>query len=277
MQMFTNAYSVGFGDINRGINMRSEFLDSKWRALLAELDLSYRQMNGNSELPYTLDNDITMCDWRNSFSDGSKMYSFPVPWPIKPAHASEFYLGNSVEHVQEMTGAISNAPWSIFNTQIYNKANYDGDFTNWYLKGCIMIYGVCAYPFPDDQRKRLVEPVWLNLANARFSAGEKMPLGFKACEAFQSYPQSGLAEFKFECVPGISCTSASECTYKAARDYECNPETDTGCRCGSLWPCMIEKNAQESWRTHSIDTCWLFWKCECIILLACHNSRANLS
>jgi hypothetical protein len=115
LQVFTNAYSVGFGDINRGIKIKSEFLDTKWRALLTEIDLSYRLRNGTSELPFEIDQDITMCDWRNSFSDGLAMYSFPVNWPIKPQHAMQFFAQNNYTKMWENSGHVASASWVNLN------------------------------------------------------------------------------------------------------------------------------------------------------------------
>lgn len=113
--MFTNSYSVGFGDINRGINIRSEFLDTKWRALLTEVDMSYRRRDGTSELPFEIDQDITMCDWRNSWSDGLSTYSFPVNWPIKPQHAMLFFANNNHTKMYENSGMVSAASWKNLN------------------------------------------------------------------------------------------------------------------------------------------------------------------
>lgn len=115
LQVFTNSYSVGFGDINRGINIRSEFLDTKWRALLTEVDLSYRHQNGTSELPFEIDQDITMCDWRNSWSDGLSTYSFPVNWPIKPQNAMLFFANNNYTKMYENSGMVSAASWQNLN------------------------------------------------------------------------------------------------------------------------------------------------------------------
>jgi hypothetical protein len=115
LQVFTNAYSVGFGDINRGIDIKSEFLDTKWRALLTEIDLSYRHRNGTSELPFEIDQDISMCDWRNSFSDGLATYSFPVNWPIKPQHAMQFFAQNNYTKMYENSGHVASASWQNMN------------------------------------------------------------------------------------------------------------------------------------------------------------------
>jgi hypothetical protein len=115
LQVFTNAYSVGFGDINRGIKIKSEFLDTKWRALLTEIDMSYRHRNGTSELPFEIDQDITMCDWRNSFSDGLATYSFPVNWPIKPQHAMQFFAQNNYTKMYENSGHVASASWQNLN------------------------------------------------------------------------------------------------------------------------------------------------------------------
>ena len=92
--MFTNSYAGGFGDINRGINLRSEFLDYKWRALLSEIEMTYRDSNSgllDGSLSPAPTVNVSMCDWRNSFSDGTKMWALPIPWPVKPSHAAEFY------------------------------------------------------------------------------------------------------------------------------------------------------------------------------------------
>ena len=169
MQVFTNSYTVGFGDINRGLNLRSEFLDTKWRALLAEIDLSYRQRDGTSDLGFDLDRDLTMCDWRSSFSDGSKMHAFPVAWPIKPAHAAEFYLANTLDHAAEYTGQISAASWVAWNSLYWPNSQHEA-------------FGESVIPAPDDMRWHLVDRAWQALADAKLAAGEDPPTGFEVCD-----------------------------------------------------------------------------------------------
>ena len=169
VQMFTNSYAVGFGDINRGLNLRSEFLDFKWRALLAEVDMSYRQRVGTSDLPFQLDRDITMCDWRSSFSDGSKMYSFPVPWPIKPAHASEFYLANTLDRAAEYTGQITDRSWVNWNFYHWANDEFAGVREYTWTKDT----GKDAIETPDESRWHVTDRAWREVVDARDSCWQR--------------------------------------------------------------------------------------------------------
>jgi hypothetical protein len=146
LQVFTNTYSVGFGDINRGIKIKSEFLDTKWRALLTEIDLSYRYRNGTSELPFEIDQDITMCDWRNSFSDGLATYSFPVNWPIKPQHAMQFFAQNNYTKMYENSGHVASASWQNLNFMNLPTS----DINQWVKSGRKMMEKWWDLPMPES-------------------------------------------------------------------------------------------------------------------------------
>jgi hypothetical protein len=204
VQIFTNSYTVGFGDINRGLNLRSEFLDYKWRALLAEVDMSYRQRNGTSDLPFTLDEDISMCDWRSSFSDGTKLFSFPVPWPIKPAHASEFYSSNTLQHVLDYSGAISSASWSTGNYYVFPEIAYNASevhplaFT--WKKG-----GTYDLPTPDETRIWFLDKAWRERVSALQAAGKGPPAGFRPCQTHNS-------AFRYHFLANCTCSANKQCT-----------------------------------------------------------------
>ena len=189
MQVLTNAYAVGFGKIDRGLNLRSEFLDFKWRALLSEVDMSYRQRDGSLDAGFPdLDRDITMCDWRSSFSDGSKMHSFPVPWPVKPAHAAEFYLANTLDHAAEMTGAISSRSWIDWNfyywrnTDIMGADYYGNDLPNHNLARRLGDLGFEKAPVPPYARWQTIDRAWRDVIANRTAAGLGLPTGFEECQ-----------------------------------------------------------------------------------------------
>jgi hypothetical protein len=171
LQVFTNSFTVGFGDINRGIKIKSEFLDTKWRALLTEIDLSYRHRNGTSELPFTIDQDITMCDWRNSFSDGQSTYSYPVNWPIKPQHAMAFFSQNNYTKMYENSGMVSAASWQNLNfmnfpfPQIRNLVTSGRAPTSWTDK-----HGKWWPRTDDETRSRMVRPTFPSLDQASISS-----------------------------------------------------------------------------------------------------------
>jgi hypothetical protein len=227
LQVHTNSYTVGFGDINRGINMRSEFLDMKWRALLTEIDMSYRQQDGTSELPFTIDEDLTMCDWRNSFSDGSKMFSWPAPWPVKPQHASHFYLANKDSRAYEYTGAISGSSWKTLNFLTYPWAHMiDPEWTE-------IIQGERRKRTSDEMRIRFVDQEALDYATARLAAGQSLPSGMKACEDNSEEP-----DFVWTCDTSKRCTSDEWCSWERFHEKVFNELSDTGCACAptlSLW------------------------------------------
>ena len=56
-----------------------------------------------------------MCDWRPSFSDGTKMWSLPIPWPVKPAHAAEFHSAQFQRrsNIEIVDRTMADQPWTI--------------------------------------------------------------------------------------------------------------------------------------------------------------------
>jgi hypothetical protein len=215
--------------------MRSEFLDFKWRALLAELDLSYRQRDGSTDLPFEIDHNITMCDWRNSFSDGSKMYSFPVPWPIKPAHASEFYLANTDAHMAEHTGAISGSSWGHNNYAAFTENRFTSPET---FPGITEIQGGIGIPTEDDVRKNFIEPAWIEIAHQRLGDGEPLPLGMRPCRTVPKGAAFSL-DTHYQCTdPTKLCDSDEWCTWSRWRnDQAFADKPKSGCR---LTPLPLE-------------------------------------
>lgn len=198
--------------------MRSEFLDMKWRALLTEVDMSYRAQDGTSELPFTIDEDLTMCDWRNSFSDGSKMYSWPVSWPVKPQHASQFYRSNTDSRAYEYTGAISGASWKTLNFLTYPYTAVTNPVWNEVVQGQWRVLN------NDETRVRGADQQAIDYATARLAAGQKLPAGMKACEDNPTEP-----DFEWTCDTSKRCTSDAWCNWERFHEKVYNEVSDSGC------------------------------------------------
>lgn len=207
VQVFTNSYSVGFGDINLGINMRSEFLDTKWRSLLAEIDMTYRNTaDWTSELAPQAHENLTVCDWRNSYSDGSKMYSFPLPWPVKPGHISDFYIANTLEAALEYTGAITQSSWVAANYQMLPQNLYT-NATLTYTDDGDMLYGEGSniVTASDAIRHRFLDQQLVEWADARFAAGKSLPVGMR--RALGRVSPDTVVEHSFYCKPNKVCST----------------------------------------------------------------------
>lgn len=207
MQVFTNSYSVGFGDINLGINMRSEFLDSKWRSLLAEIDMTYRNTADlTSELAQETHENFTVCDWRNSYSDGSKMYSFPLPWPVKPGHISDFYIANTLEAALEYTGAITQSSWVAANYQMFPQNLYTNASLQ-YTDDGDMLYGQGSniITASDAIRNRFLDQQLVEWAEGRFAAGKSLPVGMR--RAIGRVIPDTVIEQSFYCKPNKVCST----------------------------------------------------------------------
>eukprot|EP00892_Ulva_mutabilis_P004823 jgi/Ulvmu1/2712/UM014_0168.1 len=217
VQVFTNSYSVGFGDINLGINMRSEFLDSKWRSLLAEIDMTYRSTDDlTSELNAPPQEDLTVCDWRNSYSDGSKMYSFPLPWPVKPGHASDFYMSNTIEAALEYSGAITQSSWVAANYQLHPQTSYTDANLNFYQDGEILYgEGSNVITASDAIRQRMLDGNLTDWAAARFAENKPLPVGIRPAQG-RTMPAT-VYNTKFSCSSGKRCDTED--------GFECNEFT----------------------------------------------------
>lgn len=164
--------------------MRSEFLDTKWRSLLAEIDMTYRNPDDlSSDLNAQPREDVTVCDWRNSYSDGSKMYSFPLPWPVKPGHASDFYLANTLEAALEYTGAITQSSWVAANYLLHPQTSYTDPARNMFQHGD-QLYGTGSnlITASDAIRQRMLDKNLTDWAEARLAEGVRLPVGIRATQ-----------------------------------------------------------------------------------------------
>lgn len=234
--------------------MRSEFLDTKWRSLLAEIDMTYRSSEDlTSELGADLHENLTVCDWRNSYSDGSKMYSFPIAWPVKPGHVSDFHVSNTLEAALEYTGAITQSSWVAANYLMFPQTVYEKDplFTG--AGDALYGEGSNIITASDAIRKRFLDEQLLRWSDARVAEGKSLPVGIRPAEG-RIHPQTVIEELfscKNQCKtkPELQCQCLQEgfeCneTSKRSDAFTYDPEKDvTGCKCVFVY-CSFERSSE---------------------------------